>query len=91
MYNSKVYNIIIYLSVDFFPEVHVDHGRVEPEENGRWQSHSLDDDPGHEAIELGLDEAGANLLDLEREDDPLRQVEQEEKDCDLPSRLTALV
>ena len=58
-----------------------------PEENGQRKGDPSNDNPGHEAVKVGLDEAGSNLLDLEGEDEPLGQVEQEEKNGDLAARL----
>ena len=69
--------------VHLLPHLDVDDGGVKAEEDGEGQGDPLDDDPGHEAVELGLDEGGAHLLDLEGEDEPLGQVEEEEEDGDL--------
>ena len=47
--------------VDFLEELGEDNGRVEVEEDGQREGHSLDDDPGHETEELGLYQARTNL------------------------------
>ena len=58
-----------------------------PEENSQGQGDPLDDDPRHEAVEVGLHQAGPHLLHLESEDQPMSQVEDEHEDGDLASGL----
>jgi hypothetical protein len=40
---------------NLFEEFDATDGRVEVEEDGQRESHSLDDDPGHESVESGFD------------------------------------
>ena len=60
---------------------------VLPEKDRQRKGDSLNDDPRHEAVKVGLHEAGPDLLNLEGEDEPLGEIEDEEKDGDLASGL----
>ena len=60
---------------------------MKPEEDCEGEGDALNDDPGHEAVELGLNQTGTDFLDLEREDEPLWEVQEEKEHGDLPTRL----
>ena len=61
--------------------------RKVPEEDCEWRGNPLNDDPRHESVEVCLHQAGLDLLDLKREYDPLSQVEEEEENGHLTTRL----
>ena len=69
--------------INFFPEFDADNGGVESKKDRQRQGYPLDDDPGHEAVKTGLNQAGPDLLDLEGVDQPLGHVEQKEENRDL--------
>lgn len=46
---------------DLLEEFDAADGRVEVEEDGQGEGHSLDDDPRHEAVESGLHNVGSHL------------------------------
>jgi hypothetical protein len=70
---------------DFFEEFDEDHGGMEVEEDRQWKRYPLDDDPRHKAVEVCLHQVCSHLLYLEGDDQPLSNVEEEQKD----GRLTA--
>ena len=54
-------SLVILLSEDFFEELDEDDGRVEVEEDGQRKGHAQDDDPRHEAVEVGFHQVCPDL------------------------------
>ena len=55
---------VFFFCEDFFKEFDEDDGRVEVEEDRQRKRHPLDDDPRHEAVEVGLDQVCSHLLKI---------------------------
>lgn len=56
---------------------------METEEHKQRQGDALNNDPRHKSVELGLDQAGPDFLDLKADDHPLGQIQKEQEYRDL--------
>ena len=65
---------LLFLRENLLEELDEDHGRVEVKEYCQWKCHSLDDDPRHKTVEIGLNQIGPHFLNLEWRDKPLCKV-----------------
>ena len=54
-------SLMILLSEDFFEELDEDDGRVEVEKDCQRKGHAQDDDPRHEAVEVGFHQVCPDL------------------------------
>lgn len=85
--------LLAFDDVGIDPDVRETDRRVEPEEDDKRDTDVGDDVPGHKAVELAVQGHRLRFLDLERVDDPERQVakQQERYECTARFMIDVLV